>query len=88
MAPLDAKTKRAMVGILRQYGAALCELRATKDMLAFLAKNKKVLVEWERALAEMKATPGYNRPARDFEIIALAIEHAGDENVDWKGLFQ
>jgi hypothetical protein len=84
---MDAKTKKAMAGILRQYGKALCELRAARDMLAFLAKNKKVLMEWERALEEVKTKPGYNRPARDLEIIALAFEHS-DGNVDFRKLLQ
>jgi hypothetical protein len=71
---MDAKTRKAVAGLLRQFGKALCELRAAKEMLAFLAQNKKVLVEWERALEEMKTKPGYDQPAHALEMVATALE--------------
>jgi hypothetical protein len=74
---MDAASKKAVAGLLREYGKALCELRAAKDMLAFLAKNKKVLVEWEIALKEMESKPGYREPARALEALALELERTG-----------
>ncbi len=74
---MDPSSKAAVAGILREFGNALCELRAAKDMLAFLATNKKVLVEWEVALEEMKTKPGYRDPAQALEGLALELERTG-----------
>lgn len=77
MSATDPTSKQAVAGILREYGKALCELRAAKDMLAFLAKHKKVLVEWEVALEEMKTKPGYRDPAHALEAMAIELERTG-----------
>jgi hypothetical protein len=77
MSAMDAASKKAVAGILREYGKTLCELRAAKEMLAFLAKNRRVLVEWEQALEKMKTQPGYRDPAKALEALALELERTG-----------
>lgn len=83
----DAANKRAVAGILRQYGNILCELAAAKVMLTFLAKNQKVLVEWEQALEAMKEKPGYRNPSQALEVIALVLEQSAEE-IDLNELLQ
>lgn len=79
MGKLEPEHSRAVAGLIRGYGKVLCELTAAKALLRYLGQNQKFLVEWEQALEEMKAKPGYRNPAQALEIIALQLERNADD---------
>ncbi len=84
---MNTDEKRAVAGLLRAYGQRVCELVAAREMLTFLAKNQKFLVEWEQTLEQVKATPEYSRPAQGVEAIALALEESAVQ-IDLNALLQ